>query len=67
MRGPAIRSTSSSNAAAVTVAKQLRIRKLAALWLADHDGPWAPIRFDVIEVYAPHGREPSVEHLAGVF
>ena len=53
-------------AEAVTAAKQARIRRLAALWLAERNGPWVPIRFDVVEVFLAPGREPVIEHLPGV-
>jgi putative endonuclease len=43
-------------AEAVTVRKQLRIRKLAGRWLAEHDSSAANLRFDVAAVL-PNGRD----------
>ena len=43
------------SAEAVTMRKQLRIRKLAARWLAEHDSSAANLRFDVAAVL-PSGR-----------
>jgi putative endonuclease len=42
-------------AEAVTMRKQLRIRKLAGRWLAEHDSSAANLRFDVAAVL-PNGR-----------
>jgi putative endonuclease len=41
-----------SPAAAVTPAKQRRIRQLAMQWLSDHPGSHGDIRFDVVAVLA---------------
>ncbi|HLS79071.1 MAG TPA: YraN family protein [Nocardia sp.] len=54
-------------AEAVTVGKQQRIRRLALLWLAEQDGPWQPIRFDVVSVLMMPGQRPRIDHLAAVF
>ncbi|MBF6214324.1 YraN family protein [Nocardia puris] len=54
-------------AEAVTFAKQQRIRRLALLWLAEQDGPWRRIRFDVVSVLIIRGRQPEVRHLEAVF
>lgn len=54
-------------AESVTFAKQQRIRRLALLWLAEQDGPWRRIRFDVVSVLVAHGRAPVVDHLEAVF
>jgi len=53
---------------AVTIAKQRRIRGLAARWLAEHDGPGgAQIRFDVASVTVAPGAPPSIEVISGAF
>ncbi|MFI6867139.1 YraN family protein [Nocardia sp. NPDC050406] len=54
-------------AEAVTFAKQRRIRRLALLWLAEQDGPWVSIRFDVVSVLVPRDGQPEITHLPGVF
>ncbi|MGW5310149.1 YraN family protein [Nocardia thailandica] len=54
-------------AEAVTFAKQQRIRRLALLWLAEQDGPWQRIRFDVVSVLVRRGHRPVVEHRPAVF
>ncbi|MFE7742515.1 YraN family protein [Nocardia sp. NPDC057455] len=54
-------------AESVTFAKRQRIRRLALLWLAEQDGPWRRIRFDVVSVLAMRGRTPVIDHLEAVF
>ncbi|MFH5229670.1 YraN family protein [Antrihabitans spumae] len=54
-------------AEAVTLTKQRRIRRLAAVWLAEQSGPWTPVRFDVVSVLIESGAEPVIEHLEAVF
>lgn len=54
-------------AEAVTFVKQQRIRRLALLWLAEQDGPWQRIRFDVVSVMVRRGYRPTVEHRPAVF
>ncbi|MEV0028045.1 YraN family protein [Nocardia sp. NPDC050793] len=54
-------------AEAVTFTKQQRIRRLALLWLAEQDGPWRRIRFDVISVLIAPGHRPVIDHLEAVF
>jgi putative endonuclease len=54
-------------AESVTFAKRQRIRRLALLWLAEQDGPWRRIRFDVVSVLVAHGRAPVIDHLEAVF
>ncbi|MBF6226807.1 YraN family protein [Nocardia abscessus] len=54
-------------AESVTFAKRQRIRRLALLWLAEQDGPWRRIRFDVVSVLAVRGRAPVIDHLEAVF
>jgi putative endonuclease len=54
-----------SPAEAVTVAKQRRLRVLAARWLSEHPGSWADLRFDVVSVLrTPDGL--VVDHLCRV-
>ncbi|MEW1735161.1 YraN family protein [Nocardia beijingensis] len=54
-------------AESVTFAKRQRIRRLALLWLAEQDGPWRRIRFDVVSVLVARGRTPVIDHLEAVF
>ena len=41
---------------AVTVPKQLRIRRLAAIWLREHDTHGVEVRFDVVAVLGTNVR-----------
>ena len=53
----------------VTLAKQQRLRTAALLYLAEHESELQP-RFDVIEVYAPQGRQtlfPKIRHIENAF
>ncbi len=52
----------------VTRAKQQRVITAASLWLGEHACE-RPVRFDVVEVYAPHGPLGHVEinHLEDAF
>jgi putative endonuclease len=54
-------------AAAVTPAKQARLRHLAAAYLASVDQPSCRVRFDVVAVTWPRGCTPRLVHLPGVF
>ncbi|WP_025351743.1 YraN family protein [Nocardia nova] len=54
-------------AEAVTFAKRQRIRRLALLWLAEQDGPWLRVRFDVISVLLLPGEPPRIEHVRAAF
>jgi putative endonuclease len=56
-----------SPAAAVTAAKQARLRRLAAAYLAASPVPPCRIRFDVVAVTWPRAGQPAVDHLEGVF
>lgn len=51
---------------AVTPRKLGRIRRLAAMWLADQDVCWPRLRIDVIGVRVGRCRTPEVMHLRGV-
>ena len=51
---------------AVTPDKVRRLRRLAALWLAQQDARWAAIRIDVIGVRIGRRRTPEITHLKGV-
>jgi putative endonuclease len=54
-------------AAAVTPAKQARLRRLAAAYLSSVDHPPCSVRFDVVTVTWTCNAAPTVEHLDGVF
>jgi putative endonuclease len=54
-------------AAAVTPAKQARLRRLAAAYLAASAAPPRRVRFDLVAVTWPRGGEPGVDHLEGAF
>jgi len=54
-------------AEAVTHAKQVRIRRLAALWLREQERRWPRVRFDVVSVVLAPGCEPELTHLEAVF
>lgn len=56
-----------SPAESVTFAKQQRIRRLALLWLAEQEGRWRQIRFDVVSVLLARESRPVIKHLPGVF
>jgi putative endonuclease len=50
---------------AVTPEKVRRLRRLAGLWLAEHDQHWPALRIDVIGVRLG-GRTPELLHLKGI-
>ncbi|MFQ6395204.1 YraN family protein [Nocardia sp. KC 131] len=54
-------------AEAVTFTKRQRIRRLALMWLAEQDGPWRPIRFDVVSILMTREQGPVIDHLKAVF
>ena len=53
-------------AEAVTTQKVRRIRRLAALWLAEQDSHWWGVRIDVIGVRIGRTRTPEIIHVRGV-
>jgi putative endonuclease len=52
---------------AVTIAKQRRLRGLAARWLREHPQPGAHLRFDVASVDAPRGSRSALDVIEGAF
>lgn len=52
---------------AITIAKQKRIRTLAAIWLTEQGGPYTRIRFDAIAVLLLADHKPIIEYRKGVF
>lgn len=50
---------------AVTPEKARRLRRLASVWLAEHNAHWPDIRIDVVGVRLG-GREPELVHLKGI-
>jgi putative endonuclease len=53
-------------AAAVTWAKQRRLRELAVRYLSENPGSWRGIRFDVVAILRPRSGATSIEHLRDV-
>jgi putative endonuclease len=53
-------------AEAVTPSKLDRLRRLAALWLAEQPGSYRDVRIDVVAVVVPRRGRAQVEHLRGV-
>jgi putative endonuclease len=53
-------------AEAVTAQKVRRLRRLAALWLAEQNRGWVSVRIDVVGVRIGRRREPEIVHLQGV-
>lgn len=51
---------------AVTEQKAARLRRLAALWIADHDLRPDEVRIDLIGVLAVPGRPVEVQHVRGM-
>lgn len=51
---------------AVTPQKLARLRRLAAVWLAAHEGSFPQVRIDVVAVRVPRRGGPVVDHLRGV-
>lgn len=55
-----------SPAAAVTWAKQRRLRDLAVRYLAANPGSWGEIRFDVVAILRPRTGATTLDHLRDV-
>jgi putative endonuclease len=53
-------------AEAVTPAKLARLRRLAAVWLAQQEMSWSDVRIDVVTVLLPRAGPAQVEHLRAV-
>jgi len=53
-------------AQAVTPQNVRRLRRLAGLWLANHDGSWAQVRIDVVGVRIGRQPIPELTHVQGV-
>lgn len=51
---------------AVTFAKAMRLRRLAAAWMAAHDVRAEGVRIDVVGILARPGRPPLLRHVVGV-
>jgi putative endonuclease len=54
-------------AEAVVGAKAARLRRLAARWLAEHEGAFDEVRFDVVAVLREQRGAAGVTHLRGAF
>lgn len=54
-------------AEAVVGAKAARLRRLAARWLAENDGGFAEVRFDVVAVLRAQRGPASVTHFRSAF
>ncbi|HZD37826.1 MAG TPA: YraN family protein [Actinomycetes bacterium] len=54
-------------AEAVTLAKRVRLRQLAAAYLAAVEHPPCRVRFDVVAIHWRRGWAPVVDHLEAVF
>ncbi|MBW0105899.1 YraN family protein [Pseudonocardia sp. KRD291] len=54
-------------AEAVTERKARRIRRLARAWMAVHHVGWVEIRFDIVAVLMPPGRETTIAHFPAAF
>ncbi|WP_405165557.1 YraN family protein [Nocardia sp. NBC_01499] len=52
---------------AVSFTKQQRLRRLSLLWLAEQEGPWWRVRFDVAAVILEPGCEPEVQYFRAAF
>jgi putative endonuclease len=54
-------------AEAVGREKQLRIRRLATEWLAEHDRHAKELRFDVVSILAPRDGPPTIDVYEAAF
>ena len=55
-----------SPAEAVTPAKSARMRRLAAVWLREHDDTCGEVRVDIISVLRPRSGRPTIEHIKAI-
>lgn len=55
-----------SPAEAVTPAKAARLRRLAGVWLREHNGACGEVRVDVISVLRARSARPTIEHLKAI-
>lgn len=53
-------------AEAITRRKAEKLRELALMWLREHPGGGAGVRFDVVSVLLPKSGSAQLEHLRGV-
>ncbi len=51
---------------AVDQRKAQRLRRLAALWMRDHEVHVPDVRIDLVGVLCPRDGEPVIDHVAGV-
>jgi len=56
-----------SGVEAVLGRKARRVRRLAAIWLAEHSAEGRELRFDVIAVRPAEGGTPRIDHVTGAF
>jgi len=56
-----------SGVEAVLWRKTRRLRRLAAIWLAENGVEGRELRFDVIGVRPAEGRAPRIDHVTGAF
>ena len=51
----------------VTPRKVARIRRLAKIWMGNHRVRWVELRFDVVAVLIPPGREATISYYPAAF
>lgn len=54
-------------AESVTPRKAARIRRLARAWMGAHHVGWVEVRFDVVAVLMPPGRETTISYYPAAF